>query len=181
MFKEVVVVEGIHDELRLKEIFSDIDTISTNGSEVSEALLESLEQLAKTRDLILFLDPDSAGERIRRIISTRILNVKHAFITYDEGVSKNHKKVGIEHASKETIMTALQLSKETIEKRSDVTFDYLVDRGLINQPYSKELRLMVCNQLRIGYVNSKGLLKRLHMFSISIKDIEGVLDANQQT
>lgn len=177
MFKEVIVVEGIHDELRLKEIYKDIDTINTNGSDVAESFLETLEKLSLTRDIVLFLDPDSAGERIRRIISNRIPTVKHAFITYDEGISKNRKKVGIEHASVETIKQALDLRKETNIKRSDVTFNYLVDSGLINQPFSKELRLEVCNQLRIGYVNSKGLLKRLHMFSITVKEIEEVLDA----
>ena len=171
MIKEVIVVEGRHDEVRLKEVYPNIECISTNGSALSNDVLETLVELSKSRQLILFLDPDSAGERIRRIISKHIPSAKHAFITLEEGISKNRKKVGIEHASKTVIEKSLNLTYDTNTSASDVTQAFLIDMGLINQQNSREKRLLLCNELRIGYVNSKGLLKRLHMFSISKKTV----------
>ena len=67
--KEVVVVEGYHDLAKLKSIYPDIDVVITNGSEISLSTLNELKSLNKQRGLILFLDPDYQGERIRRLIN----------------------------------------------------------------------------------------------------------------
>ena len=55
----------------------------------------------------MFLDPDYQGERIRRIINDYVGETKHAFLTKRDCISKNKKKVGIEHAKKDVIIKGL--------------------------------------------------------------------------
>ena len=58
--KQVIVVEGKTDTNHLKKIF-DVDTIETNGSAISKSTLNLIKQVAKTKGVILFLDPDYTG------------------------------------------------------------------------------------------------------------------------
>lgn len=45
-FNAVVVVEGKDDTMRLKQFFPGIETVETNGSAVSDAVLAKLKKLA---------------------------------------------------------------------------------------------------------------------------------------
>jgi len=80
MRPHVFVVEGRNDASRLKQIYPDVQVIITNGSAISLDAIQMLDHLDETHDLILFLDPDHAGERIRRILGNRLKNVYHVFI-----------------------------------------------------------------------------------------------------
>lgn len=84
-FNAVVVVEGKDDTIRLKQFFPGIETIETNGSAVSDEVLEELKKLSQKRKIIIFTDPDFNGERIRRIVSQAVPKAKQAFITRKEG------------------------------------------------------------------------------------------------
>ena len=120
-FNEIVVVEGLHDLERLKSIYEDIDVLITNGSEIEENLPTIIEA-SKKRDIILFLDPDYPGERIRKKITEVIPNAKHAFLKKDLAISKNKKKVGIEHAKKEDIIDALNNVLTPSKNRKNGTY-----------------------------------------------------------
>ncbi len=172
----VFVVEGKNDAFRLKSIFDQPMVIETNGSAIDQESMTLLKRLDETHDIILFLDPDHAGERIRRLVGKTLHHVYHAFIKPEDGRSENGKKVGIEHASKEVILDALKhVQMVQHESFSDVTRGFLHDVGLIGQEGSKSLREKVCERLNIGQPNGKTLYKRLHMFSIQSKDILEVL------
>ena len=69
----IFVVEGTHDYNKLKEVNKDFDILITNGAAISDTLLDQLERLSETHDIILFFDADNAGERLRRIISKEYL------------------------------------------------------------------------------------------------------------
>lgn len=56
----------------------------------------------------MFTDPDFNGERIRKMISTAIPGVKHAFIRRDQGVPEFKGSLGVEHATPEVIRGALE-------------------------------------------------------------------------
>ncbi len=178
--RSIFVVEGMHDYNRLKEVNPSFDILITNGAAISNELLDQLERLAIEHDIILFFDADNAGERLRRIISKRVPTVRHAFIKKEDSMSKNLKKVGVEHASISIIEQALQDIKSPKET-SDLTNDMLIDFGLIGDYNASIRRLYLCEQLGIGYVNGKGLLKRLLLFGYHQKDIEEVLDGFKQT
>ena len=185
MFKQVIVVEGIHDEERLRSFLPGVETISVNGSEINDNCLKMLKELSKTRDLVLFFDPDYPGQRIRNIIDQAIPGCSHAFIKKSDAISRNKKKVGVEHASKEVIIEALeniltyqeQCSTEhnSPEHRSLLTTLDLFNLGLIGNNNSKALRDKVCDHYKIDYPNGKTILKRLNMLGLKVNDIKEVI------
>lgn len=173
-FKEIIVVEGLHDLERLKSIYPDIDVLITNGSEIEENLPTIIEASTK-RDIILFLDPDYPGERIRKIIQAKIPNAKHAFLKKDLAISKNKKKVGIEHAKKEDIIEALEHVLTPMENSNLVSYMELYNLGLFGKDNSAKLRDKVSIKLNIGHTNGKTFLKRINMFNIDIETIKNAL------
>ena len=173
-FSEIVVVEGMHDLERLKSIYTDIDVLITNGSEIDK-YLPTIIEASKKRDMVLFLDPDYPGERIRKKISSVIPNAKHAFLKKDLAISKNHKKVGIEHAKKEDIIDALNNVLTPIENTNKITYLELYNLGLFGNNNSQKLRDKVCLKLNIGHTNGKTFLKRINMFNIDIETIKKAL------
>ena len=173
-FNEIVVVEGLHDLERLKKIFPDMDILITNGSEIEENLPVIVEA-SKKRDIILFLDPDYPGERIRKRIQEVIPNAKHAFLKKDLAISKNKKKVGIEHAKDSDLIDALNNCLTPDESTNLVTYLDLYNLGLFGNKDSQKLRDKVCEKLNLGHTNGKTFLKRINMFNITIKEVEKAL------
>lgn len=174
--QKVVVVEGYHDLATLKRIFPDIEAVITNGSEISESTLNELKLLNEQRGLILFLDPDYQGERIRKIINDYVGETAHAFIPKEKCISKNGKKVGIEHANKEDIIYALKNVHHTSNKfTSDITMMDLHNYNLVGSNQAKTNRLELTKNLGIGLCNGKTLLQKLHMFQYNKVDLENLL------
>lgn len=174
-FKEVIVVEGYHDLAKLKEIYEDVDVVITNGSEITKETLVELKKLNDIRGLILLLDPDYQGERIRRIINDYVGETKHAFIEKKKCISKNRKKVGIEHASSEDITVALQELKVSRVEQKSVTQNELMRLGLIGMVGSKKLREKLSVITGIGLSNGKTLCKKLNMFGYTLEQIEEII------
>ncbi len=176
IINEVVVVEGYHDLAKLKTIYSDIDVYITNGSEISENTLEELKKLNESRGLILLLDPDYQGERIRRIIGDYVGPTKHAFMKKKDCINKNKTKVGIEHAKSALIVKALSSFYSTKkEGASKVMLNDLYHLNLIGKPNSKALRMDIGEKLVIGLNNGKTLLYKINMFGITLKDLKDTL------
>lgn len=174
-FKEVIVVEGYHDLSKLRQIYDNVDIIITNGSEISQATLEELKILNKTRGLILFLDPDFQGERIRRIINDFVGETKHAFLEKSKCISKNKKKVGIEHADNEDIRGALNNLLLPKHNEKEITYNDLFQLGLIGSINSKIKREKLSNNTGIGLCNGKTLCYKLNMFGYSLDEVKEMI------
>ena len=174
-FKEVVVVEGYHDLSKLKEVYPNIECVITNGSEISKETLEELKKLNKLRGLILFLDPDYQGERIRRLINEYVGPTKHAFLKKEDCINKRRNKVGIEHAAQYLIKDALDKTYTTVEHKINLVQKNLYDFKLIGNVDSRKRRKTLCDELGIGLSNGKTLLKKLNMFGISLEQIDKIL------
>lgn len=169
--KEVIVVEGKKDTERI-QLAVDANTIETQGLALEQETLDLIEHAQKTRGVIVFTDPDYPGETIRKKITQKIPGVKHAFITTEEGVPSHKGTLGIEHASIETIRMALSgLYEISSAEETTVSKSFLNEMGLSGGKNSKELRIRLGEELRIGYSNSKQLQKRLTMFGISEEKI----------
>ncbi|MEC9484663.1 MAG: ribonuclease M5 [Candidatus Izemoplasma sp.] len=174
---EVVVVEGYHDLARIKHIFPDCDVVITNGSEISQTTLDELKQLNDDRGLILLLDPDMQGERIRRVINDYVGETRHAFIPKVNCISKNKKKVGIEHASDEDIIEAMNhIRKSHKQKQKTITLKDLTRLGLMGSKDAKRKRQMLAEHFHIGPANAKTFCKKLNMFHITLEDITQALE-----
>ena len=173
--KEVVVVEGYHDLAKLKSIYQDIDIVITNGSEVSNETLNELKKLNQKRGLILFLDPDYQGERIRKIINDYVGETKHAFLRKKDCINKNGTKVGIEHANDDIIKKALDNIYTQKTQSKSIELKDLYQLKLIGSSNSKKLRQHLCETLGIGLSNGKTLLTKLNMFGIDINEVKNII------
>ena len=175
-FDAVIVVEGKDDTIRLKQFFPGIETVETNGSAVSDAVLNQLKKLSKTRQIIVFTDPDFNGERIRRIVTNAVPSAKQAFITRKEGEPHKKGSLGVEHASKEAIERALKDLHEVDPQKSDLTMEEYNKLGLAGGSGSRKLREQVGIRLCVGYGNSKKFYNRLHTFVISLDELKTAVD-----
>lgn len=189
---EVIIVEGKEDSRRIKEVV-EADTIETNGSAIDDEIIDRIRHAQEKRGVIVFTDPDFAGEQVRKIISRQVPGVKHAFLSQEEAKHKSQLEggndygtpspdykhsLGIEHASDGAIKTALgKMYTEQIEpKKVSVTQKFLRQQGLVGEPDSAWLRRGLGDKLRIGYTNAKQLQKRLTLFHIGEDQVLEALD-----
>lgn len=177
-FNAVIVVEGRDDTKRLRQFFPGVETIETNGSEVSNETLAEIKKLSKTREIIIFTDPDFNGERIRKLVTKTAPNAKQAFITRKEGEpTKRGNSLGVEHASKEALERALSDLHEVKKQESDLTRQKYNALGLGIGPNARKLREKVGIKLGIGYGNAKQFYRRLEMFGISYDEVKEAVES----
>jgi ribonuclease M5 len=176
MKPKAYIVEGRHDTARLKRFDQTLVVFDLNGSAMDGLDTEFLHRLSKTHDIVIMTDPDSAGQRIRRRLSNIITGALHAHIEPEEARSADGKKIGIEHATDETISRAISAVRTIPEDTvSDVTFSDLYEFGLSGRPESKALREKLARTFNLGHVNGKTLLSRIRMFGITRTEISEVL------
>lgn len=172
---QVIVVEGTHDEQKIKSIYPEIDCIVTNGSEISKDVLNLIYETSKVRDVILFLDPDFPGKQITNKILSTTGNYKIAFLNRNQAKNKTNTKIGIEHANKADIIRALSEYVNINYQKQGLSLKDLYLRKLTNHPNSASLRSYLCDELKIPYQNGKALLKYLNMLNIKIEKVDEIL------
>ena len=155
MSNKIVVVEGSHDVQAIKRVFKNDTCLITNGSEVLDETKSMLKALAKDNEIIVFTDPDFPGERIRSKIHEIVPSAIDVFMKKDLCISKNKKKVGVEHATDEDIYNAF---------------------GLNGNTFSKKKRDKISNKLNIGAPNAKMFLQRILMLGISKECLKRMVD-----
>jgi ribonuclease M5 len=164
MIKEVIVVEGRDDVTAVKRAV-DAELISVSGFGINEKVINKIREAQKRKGVIIFTDPDFAGEKIRKIITKRVSNCKHAYISQKEG-NKNGN-IGVENASPETIIKALEAAKfEVQEKRKVFDVKDMIFFKLTADSRAKERRDALGNVLGIGYGNSAQFITRLNNYGI---------------
>ncbi len=173
---DILVVEGKHDYAKLKEIFKDGLIITTNGSEISKETLDLLARYSKDNRIIIFTDPDYPGLRIRNKIKEVCPNALEAFIPKFKSISKNKKKVGVEHASIEDIKEALGKIYINNKTSNFWNLNKLIELGLCDNYDSSLKREYLANILNIGKPNNKTLINRLNSFNISYDEVKEILD-----
>ena len=169
MIKEVIVVEGKNDTKRLKGFF-EVDTIETHGLGLGKDTIEYIREINDKRGVILLLDPDAPGEKIRRRLNDSIPNLRNAFILKEDARTK--KKVGVEHANKEVLEKALNNLISYGDYRESISLGEFIELGLSGKSDSASRREKVIKRYHLGKCNAKTLLKRLNMLGISKKDLE---------
>ncbi|WP_096186141.1 ribonuclease M5 [Evansella halocellulosilytica] len=174
--KEMIVVEGKSDTNALRHTV-DCDTIETNGSAVSEDVIHQVQLAKERRGVIIFTDPDYPGEKIRKTIDRAVPGCKHAFLKKADAIDNRKKKVGVEHASKDDILAALQQAKPSYTNDGDalITHTDLITAGLLAGKGAKQRREKLGATLKIGYTNGKQLLKRLHQFRVTKEEFIAAL------
>jgi len=174
MIKEVIVVEG-KDDIRAVKAALDAEVIPTNGYAYGKKLIKTLQNISKRRGIIILTDPDYVGERIRRDISSKIENCKHAYLPQGKAIKKDD--IGVENASKDDIIEAISKARPNkIQKKIIFTKTDMLKYGLSGGEDSSQKRDKLGHVLGIGYANSKQFLKRLNNFGISKEEFEEALE-----
>ncbi len=171
MIKEVIVVEGKNDTLNLKKYF-DCDTIETSGSGLSKDTLEYIKEVNNKRGVILFLDPDFPGEKIRSRINNYIPGLKNAFVLKEN--ARTSKKVGVEHASYDVLKNALDNVVSYKDFHNTISLNDLYELGLIGLDSSSYKRDVISKKFHIGKCNGKTMLNRLNMLGISKEELNDI-------
>ena len=178
IIKEVIVVEG-RDDISAVKAAVDAEIIQTNGFAIrKKGNIEKLRIAYEKKGLIILTDPDFVGDELRKYIQKYFPNVKQAYISRKDGTKDGD--VGIENATPETIIKALEKAKCETEDvvNEKFTVDLMVDYNLIGSDESKDLRAKVGDILGIGYSNGKQFISKLNRYGITEEEfIRAVAEA----
>ncbi|WP_248484895.1 ribonuclease M5 [Tepidibacter aestuarii] len=170
MIKEIIVVEGRDDVTAVKKAV-DAELITTGGFGFPKGVMSRIKQAQKRRGVIIFTDPDFAGEKIRKKIAAEIPGCKHAFLPREEAIKDGD--IGIENASAKSIIAALnKVRTENVQKREEFTQRDLVRNGLIGFEDASRKRDELGKILGIGYGNAKQFLSRLNNYGVTREEFE---------
>ena len=165
MIKEVLVVEGKMDVVAINKAL-EADCIITGGFTLNKRTVNDIRCAYKKRGIIIMTDPDAAGERIRKWLSTRFPKAKHAFIPQEEATANND--IGIEQASAISIRKALaKVRTPDWQAESIFSANDLLHAGLSGSDDASKKRAEIGALLGIGYANAKTFLQRLNTYGIT--------------
>ena len=164
--REILVVEGRDDTAAIKKSVDAI-TIETHGYGITDKTWKLIEEAYNGPGIIVFTDPDHAGEQIRRRIMEKFPEARQAFL--DRKAATKKGDIGIENADPESIREALRKAHGSFDAKPAAPVFLqkdLLDAGLIGQADSAARREKLGKILGIGYGNGKVMLQRLNSFGI---------------
>lgn len=180
IIKETIVVEGRDDTAAINRAVDTL-TIETHGFGISAETWQLIQKAYDTTGIIVFTDPDFAGEQIRKRIMARFPNAGQAYLDRLEASASGD--VGIENGSPEAIREALSKchrgggteANTTAGSRLNssssplhpFTREDLLKAGMWGGPNSAEKRRLAGKILGIGYGNCNHFLRKLNQFHIS--------------
>lgn len=172
MIKEVIVVEGRDDEAAVRRAVT-ATTIATHGFGIKKETFDLIERAYHDRGIIIFTDPDFAGEKIRKRLADKFPDSKHAYLPRQEAYKDGD--IGIENAIPQSIQEALSKARCTItEMKAEFTGQDMMRYGLTGGQGASEKRAELGKLLGIGYGNTKEFLNRLNQYGITREEFEKV-------
>lgn len=163
--KEIIVVEGRDDTAAIKRAVN-AQTIETHGYGIKKETWKLIEKAYNEKGIIIFTDPDYAGEAIRKRLTEKFPKAGQAYLSKRDALKAGD--IGIENASPQSIRQALENAHCTIqEDRSEFTMEDLRTFGLTADPQAADRRDRLGRALGIGYGNSKCFLNRLNQYGVS--------------
>lgn len=177
--KETIVVEGRDDTTAVRAAVECL-TVETHGYGIRPQTWELIRKAYETTGIIVFTDPDHAGEQIRKRITERFPDAKQAFL--DRGLAEKNGDIGIENAAPESIIEALKKARCRQENsRAEITMSDMVRWGLCGRDDSGKKRDVLGAQLGIGHANSKTFCRRLNAFGITVEEVEAAIAETEDT
>lgn len=167
--KETIIVEGRDDVINLNRCLQ-ADIIITSGFGLNSKIHKQIKLAYERNGIIILTDPDVVGERIRQNLQTIYPNAKHAFISREAGTKGSD--VGVENASCESILNALERVRTLVPQTNEFTQVDLVKHQLIGSVNATTRRDRLGAILGIGYGNAKQFLKRLNHYGVTRAEFE---------
>jgi ribonuclease M5 len=162
---KIIVVEGRDDESAVKGAV-DAEVIVTNGFAISPATWRLIEKAYHGPGIIVFTDPDYAGDNIRKRIEERFPLCSHSHLSKED--ARKDDDIGIENARVDNIIKALEKAAPFVkEKKTVFSIEDLERFGLVGRGHSAERRAIMGRALGLGTCNGKTFLARLNGYNIS--------------
>ena len=150
--REVLVVEGKHDAIRLSPL-TDATVFATDGFRIfrDTERLAFLRQMAEKRGVILLTDSDGAGFVIRNFLIGALpgISVRHAFIPEVPGKEKRKRApgkeglLGVEGMDADTLRRVLADAAVAEPPETWLTPARLYEDGLSGRPDSARKRAAI--------------------------------------
>lgn len=167
--REVIVVEGRDDTAAVKRA-AEAETIETHGYGIKRETWTLIEKAYREKGIIIFTDPDFAGNQIRKRLTERFPKAGQAYLSQKDALKAGD--IGIENASAESICQALEKAHYTLEEGGEeFSMEDLQNYGLARGEGSAERRDRLGKILGIGYGNSKRFLVRLNQYGITREEL----------
>ena len=163
-----LVVEGKEDASYLSNYIAS-EIVVVNGYELSKSTVSYL----KNKRVILLLDPDEAGLKIRERLNKELPDAINVNIDISKCI--RGEKNGVAECSIEEVYEQLRpyVTEYPNEKSSDIKMSDLYELGLIN---NKDLRDKICQKLNLGNCNGKQLFKRLVINNIGLEKLREIIE-----
>lgn len=157
----LIVVEGCHDEAYIKTYFNCF-TYSINGLDINQEKISFLCRVKKVRNIILLLDSDEEGKRIRE----KINNLLPDCINVELDINKCNKnnKHGVHECEKEELIFKLKPFEEKEFKKGEIDYPFLYS---LNYDFD-----IIKTRYGIGNVNNKKLVNLLNCLLVKKKDLK---------
>lgn len=178
---EAIIVEGRDDEAIVSRAI-DAMIIVTHGFGIREETWKLIDKAYREKGIIIFTDPDHAGEMIRRKIEQKFPKAMHANIPRNK--ARKNKDIGVENAEIKDIVEAVLSARTsnkaafTMERKIDlqndskkITIKDAYALGIFGGEGSRIKREKLCEKLGIGYCNAKIFVKRAASFGITKDDV----------
>ncbi len=163
--KQTIIVEGRDDTAAIKRSV-DALTIETHGYGITGETWDLIAKAYETTGIIIFTDPDHAGDQIRRRVMERFPDAAEAFLDRQDAAKDGD--IGIENASPESIRQALAKARTAgTDEAMPFTPEDMFALGLTGRDDSSARRKHIGKALGIGYANGKTFLARLNRFGIT--------------
>ncbi len=179
--KEIIVVEGRDDTNAINRAV-EADTIETHGFGIRKQTWDLLQKAYETRGLIIFTDPDKAGEDIRKRVLEAFPGSRETFLERRKAAKGGD--IGIENASPGDIREALEKARcrTADDTYTGGVFDEadMERNGLTGTPDAKRKRETVGAKLGIGYGNSRAFLKKLNAYGITREEFDEALRESEE-
>ena len=177
MIKEIIIVEGKYDKIKLDSILDDAIVIATNGFRIfkDKEKAKLIKRYANERGIVVLTDSDSGGLLIRNHLKKIVGSdkIKNAYIPEIQGKEKRKATaskegfLGVEGMSREIILEALQkagcgFSDKELKKISKLD---LFNDGYSGKSDSSIKRAKLLKELKLpSNLSVNGLLDAINTF-----------------
>ena len=178
--KQVIIVEGKYDKIKLDSIF-DAVVVTTEGFRIykDKQKIKMIKTLADMYGVIILTDSDVAGFKIRNFVSSFLpqSTITHVYVPQIVGkekrkvVASKENMLGVEGIEKFQILQSFKLAglflynkyQEKFQNKKMITEQDFYEDGLIGRIGSEEKRQIIKKKLNLPtYLSTKKLLNVLN-------------------
>ena len=186
--KEIIIVEGAYDKIRLSSFIDGIIFVTGGFSIMKDNnKKKGLAKMVESSGGVILTDSDSAGFRIRNFLKQKLPGVKHAYIPDIPGKEKRKTKpgaegiMGVEGMTEEIIIKALQDAGCEIEgsqtsKNNKITKTDLYALGLSGRENSLVLREKLQEKLGLPTKLSANMLCDVLSRITTLEEVKLIID-----